>query len=557
LDNFRKFLGKEVPLRVIPPRVDNERLLGGLDLAATLRCGRPVAQLGILAGANGGVVLLAMAERVETSTAAHLARALDTGEIANEHAGLRLCASARIGLIAFDEGIDSDEGLPAALWDRVALIVDLSAIALRDIAVPSAACDIAGARSMLGSVAVGEDVVEAFCTAALSLGISSIRVPLLALRVARVAAALEARKAVSVPDATLASRLVIAPRATVLPKAASDLTNSQDERELGPSDNDGAELAANWPSTAVSGDRGDPDQAIGEIVLAAAEAAVPSGLLDKLAATGSGRAVRPGTGGGRIDALGSVSLRGRPVGTRRGRFGGGARLRLAETLLAAAPWQRLRQGNGGAAETNGLRIQVSPQDFRLIRFKEPRRSLTIFVVDASGSAAVNRLAEAKGAVELLLAECYIRRDLAALLAFRGTSAELILPPTRSLARAKRCVVALPAGGGTPLATAVDAARELALVAQRRGEAPTIVILTDGHANISLDGTAGRARAVRDALDASERLRRAAVPALLCDVSRRSQPLARRLAEAMNANYLLLPDAKSATLSRAVRAAASR
>jgi magnesium chelatase subunit D len=557
LNIFRKFLGKDVPLRVIPPRVDSEHLLGGLDLAATLGCGRPVAQFGILAGANGGAVLLTMAERVETSTAAHLARALDTGEIAYEHTGLRRCDSARVGLIALDEGIGSDQALPAVLRDRVALIVDLSAIALRDIAVPAAARDIAAGRSMLRSVAAGEDVVEAFCTAALALGISSIRVPLLALRVARVAAALEGRKAVSVPDAALASRLVIAPRAAVLPETASDLTNSRDKGQLRSSDNDGVELAANRPAKAVNGDRGDPDQVIGEIVLAAAAAAVPSGLLDKLAATSSGRAVSPGTGGGRIDAFGSLSFRGRPVGTRRGRLGGGARLRLAETLLAAAPWQRLRQGNGGAAETNGLRIQVSPQDFRLIRFKEPRRSLTIFVVDASGSAALNRLAEAKGALELLLAECYIRRDLAALLAFRGTSAELILPPTRSLARAKRCVVALPAGGGTPLAAAVDAARELALVAQRRGEAPTIVILTDGHANISLDGIAGRERAEKDALDASERLRRAAVPALLCDVSRRSQPLARRLAEAMNANYVLLPDAKSATLSRAVRAAASR
>jgi magnesium chelatase subunit D len=555
LARLREFLGSSVPLRSIPLRVDDDRLLGGLDLATTLEAGRAVVRRGILADTDGGAVLLSMAERVEPSIAAHLVRTLDLGEVAIDHGGLGLRRrdNARIGLVALDEAIGAEEGLPAALFDRLALIVDLSNIALRDLVDSAASCDIANARSLLGSVAAGEDVIEAFCATAMALGVSSLRVPLLALRVARVAAALEGRGIVSDADAMLAARLVIAPRATALPEtesnpgvpAGGDYSGLDDEAEA---------KQRERPTAATDSDGvGNPDRPIREAVLAAAEAAVPPGLLKRLVEAGTSRAPQRGVGHGRIGALRSSLHRGRPAGVRRGRLGGGARLGLVETLRAAAPWQRLRN----AAEKNGPRIQVSQQDFRLIRFKEPRRTLTIFVVDASGSAALNRLAEAKGAIELLLAECYVRRDLVALIVFRAAGAELILPPTRSLARAKRCVASLPGGGGTPLAAAIDAAAELAAMARRRGDWPNLVILTDGRANIARDGTAGRERAENDALDAARRLQCAAVPTLLCDVSRRSQPMARQLAELMNARYLLLPDAKAAALSAAVRGDAVR
>ncbi len=138
------------------------------------------------------------------------------------------------------------------------------------------------------------------------------------------------------------------------------------------------------------------------------------------------------------------------------------------------------------------------EDFRVSRFKQRSETTTVFVVDASGSSALHRLAEAKGAVELLLADCYVRRDSVALIAFRGRRAELLLPPTRSLVRAKRSLAGLPGGGGTPLAAGIDAALALADAMRRRGATPVVVPLTDGRANIARDG-AGRARAGADAL----------------------------------------------------------
>ncbi|MFW5834354.1 MAG: VWA domain-containing protein, partial [Pseudomonadota bacterium] len=191
-------------------------------------------------------------------------------------------------------------------------------------------------------------------------------------------------------------------------------------------------------------------------------------------------------------------------------------------------------------------------DFRVTRFKQRTESTAIFVVDASGSSALHRLAEAKGAVELLLADCYVRRDRVAVIAFRGALAELILPPTRSLARAKRTLGGVPGGGGTPVATAIDAAMLLAEQVRRSGQTPVVVLLTDGRANVARDGTGGRARAHQDALAGARALAAMGITCLLIDTSAKPEPLARDLAAAMNAHYLALPRADANVLSAAVR-----
>jgi magnesium chelatase subunit D len=199
-------------------------------------------------------------------------------------------------------------------------------------------------------------------------------------------------------------------------------------------------------------------------------------------------------------------------------------------------------------------LLVRASDIRLKRFRETSDRVLIFAVDASGSAAFARLAEAKGAVELLLAQAYARRDHVSLLAFRGHAAELILPPTRSLVQTKRRLAGVPGGGGTPLASALQLALATASQARARGMTPTIALLTDGRGNIALDGTPNRDRAEEEATRLARSIRAAGFPALVIDVANRPQAGLRGLAVQMDAPYIALPRADAHRLSAALSSA---
>ena len=575
-----KLLPVGTPLRRIPLNINDAALLGGLDLGATLSAGRPIAQQGLLAHADGGVVLLAMAERVPLGTAARLAAVLDTQEVAIERDGLALKLPARLGVVALDEGMDDDEQVPASLLDRLAFLVRLKQSTPDDEADDWQAKDIALARELLPRVTVSDDIVQALCAAALALGVYSLRAPIFAIRVARCAAALDGLLDVNEGHTALAARLVLAPRATQLPPASPDNQEpspqepgeQQDEQPDQPPDNNQQDKAnveqdeqqveeqelSDAPLDSLSSsDVQDINnsEALAENILEAAQAAIPEGLL---AALQVGQAANTRSqGAGRSGAVQKSLTRGRPLGARRGEPRAGARLNVIETLRAAAPWQKLRERqNPTPAGAAFKRIHVRREDFHVTRFKQLGQTTTLFVVDASGSSALNRLAEAKGAVELLLADCYVRRDRVALLSFRGTTAELLLPPTRSLARAKRSLAGLPGGGGTPLATAIDVARELAEQIRRRGETTIVVLLTDGRGNISRNGTPGRVIAGEDAAAAARQMRLAGITTLLLDTSAQPQVAAQVLAAEMGATYVPLPYAGAQIVSRIVQMASA-
>lgn len=536
----RALLPAKTPVRRLPLHAGDGRLMGGLDLARTLGSGKPVVERGLLAEADGGVLVAAMAERMAPGVAARLGTVLDTGEVRIERDGIAATQPARFGVLAFDERCDDEPPPPTALVDRLAIALDLELVPIRaaTLAPLHAPKDVASARRRLARVTPTPAVVEALCATSIALGVASLRAPVLALRVACAAAALDGRTTTVDDDAILAARLVLAPRATCLPANEAE---AEEEPEPAPPD----APPENAAEPAPEDDTDRTPEKLDDVVLAAAQAAIPADLLAKLQ-----RAATVAGGAGGRGTAGKVGLRGRPAGARRGDPGRGARLDVVETLRVAAPWQRLRRRERGA-RTGGA-VEVRRDDFRVKRFRERTRTTTIFVVDASGSAALHRLAEAKGAVELMLADCYVRRDQVALVAFRDRAAEELLPPTRSLVRAKRGLAALPGGGGTPLAHGIDTALGVVDRARRRGETPVLVLLTDGRANIARDGSPGRPQAMADALAAAERARVVEVPALVIDTSARPQESAAQLATAMGARYLPLPYADAARLDAAVR-----
>lgn len=540
---IRRHFAAEHPWRRVPLHIDDDRLLGGLDVAASLTAGKPVVASGILAEADGGTILLPMAERMRQGTSAKICAVMDRGEVHIERNGFTRRLNGRFSVIALDEGLGEDEFLNADLADRLAFRV--SAESLEDAEPDSPVLSrerIEECRKRCATVSVPDDIMDTLSGVSLALGITSMRGPLLALRTCRVSAALAGRKSVQEEDVALAIRLVLAPRAQQWPEVDS----ADDEQQEQPPQNDPAESES------------EPSSHAGELpedqVLAAVKASIPADMLARLQATAD-----------RVRAKGSRSRggpkaqsrrRGRPLGTRQSAPRSGERLNIGATLKAAAPWQRLRGSNLNPRRSKGPRLKVRPEDFHVTRFKARKETTTIFVVDASGSAAAQRLAEAKGAVELLLAECYVRRDQVAVIAFRGSEAEVILPPTRALARAKRELAALPGGGGTPLAAGIDAARELATDLHRRGQNPVTVMMTDGRANICRDGSPGHERANEEALAASRLFQASGWSIVVVDTANRPRPRARSIADAMGAQYFPLPHAEAAALSGLVREVAT-
>lgn len=539
----------------LPAHITEDRLLGGLALAETLDAGRAVVQRGLLAEADGGLLWVPMAERLEPHTVPALCAALDRGETALERDGLSRSYPSRFGVIALDESVGEEAPAPDQLRDRLAFWIDLAdadrgtLLELKKAALaegpepvrrdPAQQQRIAGARDRLQTIEVDTEMLAALCEAAGALGVESLRAMMLAGRAARVHAALRGSDQVEDADVRVAARLVLGPRATRIPvpeeaeaQTTPEASPSPAEAEAPPAEGDGETDSSQSHASEPLRDR----------VVQAAESGIPSGLLDRLR-SGWSRA-RSSRIAGRARGAHKTSLeKGRPAGVRAARPGPGVRLNVVETLRAAAPWQRLRQGAN--------HVQVRPEDFRVTRYRDREQTCVIFAVDASGSAAMQRLGEAKGAVERVLGDCYVRRDQVALIAFRRDQAELVVPPTRSLTRARRCLTGLVGGGTTPLATGLDAARTLAEDLRRKGQTPIVVFMTDGRANVTRDGDKDPVRAATDARDSAKALAELGIPTLFLDTAPRPRPRAQALAAEMNATYLPLPYLNAAALSQTV------
>ncbi|MEM9739136.1 MAG: VWA domain-containing protein [Pseudomonadota bacterium] len=516
LAQVQRLLAADQPFVSIPAGTPEDRLLGGISLERSLRTGALTAERGLLSEADGGIACVRMAERLESSDAAPIASALECGEVHIERAGTSRRDRAGFGLIALDEGEGPDETVPANLMERMGLSIDLTDIPPRlAMAFEAGPHDIAAAKLAYSKAIVPDAILEAIVHVAARAQIGSLRAPLFCLRASKAIAALEGHSEVTESDARSACALVYGP--LVAPP--------QTEEEAAPPP----------PPEQHEADRPDqaeplPEGVLEEQLIQAVQNAALLGALQTAARVESQRRAHAE---GRYGAKSRGGGKGRPDRPRPARGRRTHRIDLLSTLRAAAPWQKLRGRGDG-------RLKLRASDLNVKRHRHRAESSVIFVVDASGSAALNRLADVKGAIEMLLSECYARRDLVSLIAFRDETSETLLSPTRSLTRVRRALAGLPAGGTTPLADGLSQARGLAESEMGRGRTPLIVILSDGRGNVALNRSTDREIARGDTDKAARRLGASGASILFFDTSRRPSPGAKALSDAMGAAYAPLP-----------------
>lgn len=541
LERLRERLGRS--WQRLPPGTSMANLTGGIDLAATARRGSLVRQRGLLARAEGGVLLIPMAERLDPAIAALVARTMDE------------TTEDGILVVALDESLEDEAPLSGLIGDRLALRIDLDGIGWHHVErsamealAPSNPVDWRG-------ISIDDRLLKALAALSASTGHRSTRILSHLARTARLLAFREGRQAVAEQDVMGALRLCLGIR----------LVPTQEPTEV--------ETPPPARGTDASSEAASADEPAGhEPQSATATPEQLDSLTEMLAAVEAGtlsadpwlsiclRPTRSSGLAGKSGGLRKNARRGRPFGIGLSPPHPEARPDIVATLRAAAPFQKIRAAQRLALSTPqqspgasaiAPRAYVTRHDFRYVRLRHAAPSTAIFVVDASGSTALERLGETKGAIEQLLARCYVRRDEVALIAFRGTSAELLLPPTRSLTAAKRKLAGLPGGGPTPLASGLKAGMELALSVERRGSSPVLVLLTDGSGNIALDGSPDRTLAAEDLTRLAATCKARQTRTICIDIARRPRESVTNLARMLGADLHVLKQADAGRVSRLV------
>ena len=560
------------PFVELPPNATEDQLLGGIDLEATLAAGESRASLGALARADGGSLYVDGVNLLDAASANNIATALEDGIVRLEREGLSESFSSRFVLIGTSDPAEGD--VSANLRDRVGLLVELAVddsvaqyvaiiervldfdrdpagfIEAFEVETTATKTLIEGARLRLPRIAIGREDINRVAQVATSLGVEGNRADIFSVRAARANAALAGRDFIVDEDIVTAIKLVLLPRASKLPTK----TQSPGEMQETQSHDSPQQPETGEPELHKGGMAGEKDRTpIGDLIIEASGSMPPNGALggemSRMRATQDHNA--PGKRARTTDGS-----RGRYTGAARsGR--GRSRIAVDATLRAAAPHQLGRRAKRDAAPL-GCQVEIMPDDLRFKRFRQRSGALFIFAVDASGSMAVNRMAQAKGAITRLLGEAYLHRDKVALISFRGSQADVLLAPTRSVELAKRLVDGMPTGGATPLAAGLVKALELARRARVQGMSRAVVLLmTDGRANVGMrlnKSDQPHASEVNDELKAiGAALKVEGIEAVVVDTKSRfvSSSDAGKLAEMIDARYLYLPRADTITFSNAV------